>query len=367
MVKSRKARPFCDHCGVREVARTDRGPYCGRTCAGLARQKRVKVVCAYCGREEDRRPSEIGASAQNFCTHAHYVAWQRDQVGEFTCLQCGERKRLPRWAKSQMFCGNRCSGLAKRKRVIRTCSVCSATFDCEPNEVASGRGKYCSSACRYAGRRQGCAAEKPCGRAECDQIIRGNRSQVEKRLYCSSACRWGVAGGRSEVTTCQRIGCDKTRRWPYALLKRGFGKFCSRACYRQSKLEARPWLICQRKACLKKPFQVAPSAGSKRRFCSWRCQVLARAPKTFRCPACGEVKLRPAGRHPTFCSGACRNRGRLREREPRVVVRNQHILELAARNMKSPAMAEELQVISETMSGWQLDPAAIRKVISRGK
>jgi len=363
MAKPRKPRPLCPQCGVREAATPSRGPYCGRTCAGLARQQRVTVACAYCGKEEIRRPSELGASDDHFCTHSHYVAWKRAQVREFTCGYCGERRQLAAWAKTQTFCSNRCSGLAKRTRVSRVCPMCSTEFDAEPNEVAGGRGKYCSKSCRYEGRRQNCAAEKLCARDGCGQVICGNRSTVRKRRYCSRRCRWGADGGRSEWITCQREECRKRKLVPRSLLNCGWGKFCSRACYLQSRREARPWVKCDRRGCLKR-FQVSPSAAGRRRFCSWRCQVLSRRPGTFRCPVCRKVEQRKPGRRPKFCSGACRNRGRHRARSPLVVARNQFILELAANKMKSPRISEKLKANSD---GWGLSPPSIRKVISRGR
>jgi len=363
MATLRKLRPICQADGCdNPVARLGR-PYCGRRCAGAEHRKRVTVVCNYgpCAKVEERPPSLVPPGV-TYCSHEHYVAAMRERERPiYTCIRCGKVRLLPKGARisTRKYCSTTCASADQRTRVTRVCPVCSIEFFAEPKEIASGRGKYCGSACRYEGRRQSCAAEKPCGRAGCDQLIRGNRSQVQKRVYCSALCLYKSDAPSMQPVVCA-CGCGRERQMRRFRLLEGFGKYYSRACYVRAQGASRSKVRCEHPGC-RKLFSVSPS-GMDRRFHGWRCYLLAKAPKRFRCPVCKVEKLYPESRRRTFCSPACRNRGRKRERSMIVVTRNRLIIELHAQGVRSPQIAERLRVEDP---GWELSPAVIRKVISR--
>lgn len=57
-------------------------PDCSRQCAGAARRERIVKLCAYCGENVERRPSEIVSERGNvFCSRVHACAWQLAQRG----------------------------------------------------------------------------------------------------------------------------------------------------------------------------------------------------------------------------------------------------------------------------------------------
>ena len=351
-------RPLCQAPGCANRVAWPQAEYCSRACWGAAHRKRVSGPCAHCGATVERRPSEMGATSDLFCSRGHYEAWRcARERPTFECRQCHVVKPLPVWAKAQTFCSNRCSGLAQRKRVPRVCPVCSNSFDAEPNEVANNRGKYCSSACRYEGRRLQCAAEVACAR--CGVRFTVPRSQAERRRFCKASCRYRTDAPSLQTIVCAHCGGEATVR-RYRVLE-GFGKYCDRRCFIAAQQPRRPPLTCARRGCWKR-FLAFPSQVEKnRRFCSRRCRDLARRPKTFRCPVCKERKPRPPGRRPKFCSRSCRNRGRVVRRE---TDRNARILELSAQGLKAPQIQRQ---ISEENLEWFTSPEAIRQVIHRAR
>jgi hypothetical protein len=88
---------------------------------------------------------------------------------------------------------------------------------------------------------------------------------------------------------------------------------------------------------------------------------LDRAPRSFRCRACKSIFLSRAWRRPRYCSIACSNRGRDRQRAPVLVARDGYILELHGQGLKSPQIQEAL---ARRDPAWWATPALIRKVIS---
>ena len=360
MPQIKKPRPPCQHCG--QPVRLPQQRYCSQFCMGQAWRKRVTIACAYCAEQRERRPSEV-TEGNNFCREEHRIAFLRER-GErerptFRCAWCHTVRPLPRWAKSQTYCGISCQSAARRTSIARECPVCSTTFMAEPNELANGRGTYCSSPCRYRGRRLRCAAEKPCARVGCVGVIEGSKSSVAKRRYCSSSCRYPSGQEAFRVITCP---CGRQRRVWRHQLRDGFGKFCSRQCYADARRAARPEVRCQYRAC-RKLFRVSPS-GVGRRFHSWQCFVRSRAPRSYKCPTCGELFRAKAWRKPRFCSLSCANRGRARGRDPVIVARNARILELDGQGWKAPRIWHQ---IAEENLAWLTSPEAIRQVIHRAR
>jgi hypothetical protein len=175
------------------------------------------------------------------------------------------------------------------------------------------------------------------------------------RYYCSYACS-GLARRRRVSLMCRRCGAEFSVIPSDARRRR----YCSRACF----YAPRRLVTCGRTGC-RKQFSVYPSvlAQGAGKFCSRRCVRLAHAPRSFRCRSCKAGFKAPAWRAPRFCSLSCSNRGRERPPDPVLVARNERILELHARRLKSPKIQEEL---ARENPAWWASTALIRKVISPG-
>ena len=110
------------------------------------------------------------------------------------------------------------------------------------------------------------------------------------------------------TATCQHCAREFCAR-PY-LLRKGWGKFCSRAC--SDRAAPRSTIVCQHCA---RPFTILTSDAQYRPrvFCSRACQRLSGAPKVARiCAECQQSFLRSpfevARGRGIFCSLACHRR-----------------------------------------------------------
>jgi hypothetical protein len=360
MPMPRKVRPACRLEGCNNPTTRPGRPYCSRNCASAAWAKQVSLTCSYCGRAFSRPPSQVSPGDHQFCEPSHYHEWKRKQ-SEQVARRCGREgceNQIPNssWAKEARFCSNRCSGLAKRTRVTRSCPVCSNRFEAEPREVESGRGKYCSANCRVKSTRR--RVTITCSRPTCDNSYEVQPYRVQRERFCRS-CRRGRGAGPPQTIVCA-CGCGQAKLVPQYLIQKGFGLFFSMACYQEFRRASRPLVDCERRGCLKRSFPVSPSQ-RRRRFCSGRCYNLARRPGTFRCRACREFTTRKPGRRPTYCSRRCSNRGRRRHRPLLLAHRNWRILEMASNGLQAPEIRDQLRDdLRERMSIW-----AIYKVIAR--
>jgi hypothetical protein len=347
----RKPRSLC-FCG--QPASRTRGKYCSQAHAGQAKQRRGLSVCDYapCGMKLERPLSWSSRSGLKFCSSEHRDAWRRSQRPEYLCAQCGTR---PRPARGK-YCSRDCSAEAQRTHVTRVCAICPARFVVYQRSIKRGWGTYCSWACHNEARRRSGSEGFACAR--CGVTRRVRRSAARKRQYCSRAC---AAEARRTWSEQICMACSEPFLVRQATIARGWGKYCTRTCYSEARRARRLELECQRRGCWRK-FLVFPSQAG-RKYCRWRCYILAQAPRTFRCLACKETRSRPLGKHPTFCSGACRNRGRRRERSLALAERNCRILELYTQGMKVPVILKQLSMDRDDWRGITI--WAIHKVIAR--
>lgn len=72
------------------------------------------------------------------------------------CMECGkqiERKLSDVKRGNGKFCSRACSGAwygrQRKTKVVRQCMQCGAEFDVWPATIAKGSGKFCSNACRH--------------------------------------------------------------------------------------------------------------------------------------------------------------------------------------------------------------------------
>lgn len=283
-----------------------------------------------------------------YCGKVCYAASLRKVVDRPPCRQCGERPASKRGA----FCSRLCAGRSYIRRVQVICRHCGETFEAIPDKVKCGWAKYCSRACRLAA--TAARVEKTC--IGCGVAFQAYRSEAGRK-YCSRACRFGHSGGM-RVIAC--AVCGATRRVSSAQLRRGHGKYCSRACFSVANTSPVAERRCER---CQKMMKLRPSELDTR-FCSRRCGWLSlRRARTFRCRVCGgEEKVR-FWQRPKYCSTACSNRGRQRKQPPEEERRNRRVVELHASGLKAPRIAA---LVWEEL-GLPIAPATVRTIVFREK
>lgn len=73
-------KKICRQCGVQFDGRSS-SVYCSISCRDKAREKKVAVVCVYCGKQSFKRPCEMN-QGMHFCGKECYNAWrEQDEHG----------------------------------------------------------------------------------------------------------------------------------------------------------------------------------------------------------------------------------------------------------------------------------------------
>lgn len=114
----------------------------------IKRYRGAKVKeCVYC--KNIYKPWKI---AQKYCSHDCYAAAITENPQEHDCQQCGKPFKR-RGSKPHKYCGQECSGLARRNRDKRICKSCGNNFEYKTSQSKhyKNAGKYCSRECMYAG------------------------------------------------------------------------------------------------------------------------------------------------------------------------------------------------------------------------
>jgi len=172
MTGRRRVKLHCFYCGKEFEVRSYEAnfrKFCSKKCEALYRRVRVKLICSGCGKEFEVRKSDLEQN-RKFCSWECYLKYINSEEG---------RKRICEIARSVA---------RKRKKSVKvTCSYCGKEFEVVPS-IASSR-KFCSKRCAGLARRK------------------------KVKLVCS-AC------GRE----------FESDAW---LVKRGYGKFCSRECWKR--------------------------------------------------------------------------------------------------------------------------------------
>jgi endogenous inhibitor of DNA gyrase (YacG/DUF329 family) len=133
-------------------------------------------------------------------------------------------------------------------------------------------------------------------------VVCGDRIAGQGKLYCSHACHSETRRLRTE-RTCERPGCDRTFTPSASLVRRGYGRFCSRSCAKQGPERA---LVCAQCG----ETRVLRPGDQARQFCSNRCSGLAKRTRvTVACERCGGSfaaipSVRALG-FARFCSREC--------------------------------------------------------------
>jgi transposase len=230
------------------------------------------------------------------------------------------------------------------------CQICGKVRRVKAAVLALGEGKYCSLRCRGLARRKP-ALVLTCEQCGCQYVP----SQRKVGRFCSRGCFTDFQRKRpTECAVCRD-----------PIPGRG-SKYCSRDCYYRSKRKPEVVLTCVR---CRTGFSVAPSA-ARRKYCTRQCFHRERMPATFPCEVCREPVRSKPSRRQHFCSYACRNRGRQRDRRPADEGRNLRILELYARGLSAAeiqaVLREDLRCVpGPDGAAWRIGAAGVRQVISR--
>lgn len=162
-------------------------PECGQECNGarglsshmrqahdIVTDTRVRGICAFCGKETRKYPSQMKSGRRNFCDNKCQGKWRaihrtgkqayswRGGKEARTCDYCGTTFRC--WpSQGYRFCpgkdckhrwhGEQMSGSGspvwKGGPVKRLCEYCGEEFDIPQAWIRKGGGRYCKASCRH--------------------------------------------------------------------------------------------------------------------------------------------------------------------------------------------------------------------------
>lgn len=72
----------CVQCDIIYYTPHKKGMYCSHACKGLAQRKRVKLVCAGCGKQFERIPSRTYDGELPYCTRECYMRVHMQSQGK---------------------------------------------------------------------------------------------------------------------------------------------------------------------------------------------------------------------------------------------------------------------------------------------
>lgn len=112
-----------------------------------------RVRCLHCGRDFDKRVSQIEITEHHYCSRQCYDDCMQ-RTGTRTCIGCGSEFRGNN--PQRKYCSQECyhSTTKPRKRITVVCANCEHEFDVIPAYVARSKtGKlYCNRKCYLAAR-----------------------------------------------------------------------------------------------------------------------------------------------------------------------------------------------------------------------
>ena len=107
----------------------------------------VKVNCAACGKELERRASDMArlTTGRAFCSKEcqHKVGSKPRRKSEVACRTCG-KMFYPRSGNKGIYCSVKCHNTGQTKRTKRLCEVCGREFDVKPSQADK---RFCSQEC----------------------------------------------------------------------------------------------------------------------------------------------------------------------------------------------------------------------------
>lgn len=289
------------------------GDACGAVLSARKRERRVTLSCERCG--ESFVVHEGRSNEARFCSRSCAGA---ARCITRTCETCG-KTYLASERKGKRFCSLLCSGIGQRTRVTRACERCDKPYQATPAAIAHG-ARFCSKACQLAKTEKTCEA--------CGAAFSVKPSHAAGARFCSRKCR-----RVEKVTlTCNRCG----KGFDVYPAQQAVKRFCSRACHYATREVFRTCVVCGTRYrrsvqggklyCCDDCRHVAsrhqvegscevcgvgfsvPYSERGRRFCSWTCRGIGRAPKPRPCEECGASFVPARGQGPRYCSTACGRR-----------------------------------------------------------
>ncbi len=107
----------------------------------------VKVRCAACGRELERRASDMArlTTGRVFCSKEcqHRVGSKPRRKQEAACRTCGTMF-YPASGHKGIYCSIACHNIGQTKRETATCEVCGKEFEVSPSRADK---RFCSQEC----------------------------------------------------------------------------------------------------------------------------------------------------------------------------------------------------------------------------
>lgn len=192
------------------------------------------VKCKYCGKEFNKKPSEIKKSKTGifYCCKEHMNLDKNIGKSIVKCSVCGKEYEKK---NSQIYENNFCSKECQKKFkpiVSLTCEQCGKYFEIDESyyRKQSKRGqtpKYCSNDCRHLARRTFDRIECRCDYCGKD-IVAIDKNNTNH--YCSQECRIAhVKEQGSIITTCTYCGKEiEKNKYAYDRAKI---HFCNQKCY----------------------------------------------------------------------------------------------------------------------------------------
>lgn len=167
-----------------------------------------QVVCSFCGKEFEKKPSHIAASGKTYCSkHCHDLGKLRGEYRQ--CLRCNAEF----YARSReitegmgKYCSKACADAERRE--IRVCPQCHKEFVIIKSAIKQGGGKHCSQACRIA-HDKASLFTRQCPYCQKDFTIYGHQRKDKAQRFCSMECykAWRIGKNKAGEAVCRVSHC----------------------------------------------------------------------------------------------------------------------------------------------------------------
>lgn len=182
---------------------------------------------------------------------------------------------------------------------LRNCEYCGKEFIFKFKPSTRNKGKFCSKKCFYESRQM----KRKC--IQCGKEFVAAKSKVTegKAIFCSKACFLEYSGRNQKTIQC--VHCGKSF---VVGTGRHDAKYCSVRCKRNHKSTSKICPVCG--------IQYRVSVGKLNKgfgiYCSsacWRKEQSLKHRVTKKCPTCGKDFTQTKGKKRKFCSRECANKG----------------------------------------------------------
>ena len=284
------------------------GKCCSYKCSAVSRKTGEYKVCQICSNKFYLSRSEIRDGKGKYCSDK---CRYEDTSEERTCSNCGTNFRRTKKQLKQgcgKYCSQQCSNQGRQRKVEKVCINCGNGFSVQRFKARSS--KYCSKKCQHPLFKKLIYAIKPKTGSyrnciKCEKSFYTLPSRKDKK-FCSKQCM------KSKLTLCSNAVCNKMYYVQPSVLKKGYGKYCSREC-RSAHLTTKLKVKCQTPNCEKILNLTKYEFDHGIKYCSKECKPSKKTGQILQCKNCGrEFYVNP--RHAPFrknCSMKCYKTGEL--------------------------------------------------------